>query len=37
MKLIVIKAAPVGLYIVFSIALYIWHVATVLSCDRFTH
>ena len=28
MKLIVIKAAPVGLYIVFSIALYIWHVAT---------
>ncbi len=28
MKLIIVKAAPAGVYIAFSIALYIWHVAT---------
>jgi len=28
MKMIIIKAAPAGVYIAFSIAFYIWHVAT---------
>ncbi len=28
MKLIIVKAAPAGAYIAFSIAFYIWHVAT---------
>ncbi len=28
MELIIVKAAPAGVYIAFSIALYIWHVAT---------
>ena len=30
MELIIVKAAPPGIYIAFAVALYIWHVAASL-------